>query len=223
MIKGVFALIVLGLLSYHVLFQLGLIGNNYFGKEPIGKYDNNILSQYSSLNDDIYGAWIYKLPEQYHFFGRVDYGSWINGKIPISDDRLVSRGYFSYDEQRYYFYYSFYQVNQDAKIGKRAGSFEYTWSDVYNSDTDEIAFCLLENPEGIVLKDNYLYYAYGKNYYNKMEFMPLFILAPDGDVFSYRNLKSYRYACLNLDTGENKKILKRAYEEIYNRLVRKIS
>jgi len=72
---------------------------------------------------------------------------------------MVRKYFFKYSNQIYYLYYA-----NEVIPGEPTGSFDITYPDVYISDTDKIAFSLRENPEGCFILDNYLYYAYGKNY-----------------------------------------------------------
>ncbi len=207
------ALIIYGIVIF--IFSIFGIDVKPFGKEDMGKYDKLILSQYSYLNKE--DAWIYILPEKYYFFGRPDFyisiDEWENGQ-PVLDDRLVSKGFFSYNNKDYYFYYSDFQMDKNCKFTKRGGFFEYIWQDIYNADTDEIAYTLYDNPEGLFITDEYLYFTYGKNFYNYSLFEPYYIFNGDG-LFQYYNFKKYKFAKLDLDSGKITEISKKEYEEKY--------
>ncbi len=209
--------VVLGLCAYQIIFQLGLTNGEYYNKEPFGKYDKLILSQYASLNNDEYGSLDYKLPEQYYYFGRPDIyvsvDEWENGQ-PILDDRLVSKGFFSYNNQNFYFYYSIFQADKNIEANKRGDNFEYIWKDIYDADRNEISFNLYDNPEGLFIIENYLYYSHGKNFYNYRIFAPLFQIYEDTS-FAYLNLKKYKFAKLDLDSGQSIEISRKVYEEKY--------
>lgn len=197
---GIGAIVIfIGILVYLFLFQLGAA---YRGKASIGEYKHLLLSQYTSLNQN--NDPIYRLPDKYTFYGRYA----LEDGLCVVNDRMVSKCFFRYDNKTYYFYYSGYQ--KMIKAHERCPSFELTYPDVYNEDTNEIAFTLWENPEGYYVSDNYLYYVYGKNYYCVRG------LDLHNYLFSYSNKKDYSYARSNLDTLENEKISKEQYEEKYS-------
>jgi len=208
---SVICMVVVGTLLYLCLFQLGFI---YWGKEDVGKYHSYLFSaQYNNLNQNIDS--FYRLPDQYTFYGRYaytgeKYEDGTTDKLSIVNDRMVRKDFFEYSGQIYYLYYA-----NEVIPGAPTSSFNITYPDVYNADTDKIAFSLMENPEGCFILDNYLYYAYGKNYLHVQVFTWGFITGHDN--FIHSDFKDFHYARMNLDTLKNENISKRQFEEKYNK------
>ena len=180
--------IVVATVSLLVCFILFTLGGRFWFKDNIGKYNSLLSGQYASLNQES-GEKIYVLPEQYYYFGHHDYDEWARSgsdRIPISNDRAVAKCFFNHNNQIYYLYYSHFQVIKD----NHGGAFSFTWPDIFNSDTDKVAFSLWENPEGFFVGENCLYYAYGKNYYGARAFtIPIGHIA-DSLFFQYSNKKT---------------------------------
>jgi len=194
------SVLAVGLLAWVILFPLG---GRYWGKERANKYAPR-LSYQPQYHSELYSNGpIYLLPEQYPFFGRTEMGDVAQGEPPLITlyDRLVDRFSLAYNGQTYYYYFS-----------SGPHSYNITYPDFYNSDTDEIAFSLWENPDGYFIEGHYLYYVYGKDYVNvKTNMRGVF---DDGGIH-YLNYKDYHYARLDLDALKNEKISKKQYEEKY--------
>jgi hypothetical protein len=107
---------------------------------------------------------------------------------------MVYRHYFQFQNQIYFFYYSTAPYN-----------YSITYPNAYEIETNEVLFSLWENPQGYFMADDfYLYYVYGKDYYQKRVFSFGFITGHD--FFTIRNFKDYHYARLDMRTFENEKI-----------------
>ena len=187
-----------------ILCQLGVF---YWGKEYIGKYANILPSQYASLNP-YENIDMYKLPDQYSFYGRFVVLSETKDGAPIVstvNDRMVSKCFFEYDQETYFFYYSTLQKIID--VQEPNPPFELIYPDVYYADTDKIAFTLFENPEGCFISDDYIYYAYGKNYYCVRQ------LDLHNFLFQYSHRKDYHYARLDLHNFKNERIMSKQFIE----------
>ena len=185
------------IIIFTFLFVWEFLGIKYQFKEEKGKY--TIL-----IKDKDHTLPIYYLPDEYHFYGRyVVSGQEYKGEMVMDPiikvyDRMVSKIFFEYKDDRYYVYFS------DA-----INHYEYTYPDVYNDSNDEKVAKLWKNPEGYFISDNYFYYIYGKDYYNRRILSNGFLTGHK--LISYGNYKVYNYARLNLDTMENDKISKDDY------------
>lgn len=191
-----FSIVFIIILISGIIFQYGFA---YKNKEISGKYTKLISTQFNELNTN-YDP-VYYLPDEYHFFGRYIYTG--GAALKIVDDRMVYRIFFEYKGDIFYVYYS-----------EVINFYEITYPNVYFEKNNQKAFALWENPEGYFIIDNYLYYAYGKDYYHTRTFGAF----TDGQLFSYQNFKDYQYAKLHLDTFVNENISKEQYEEKHTTL-----
>jgi len=183
------------------VFFWNFLGLKYMNKETADTYQNMI-----PWEDGWDGPTFY-LPDEYHFYGRYDYigetfEDGLTPKLSVVDDRMVYRCPFTYKGTTYYFYYS------DA-----VNFYKVTYPDIYNSLDEKVAR-LGDNPEGCFIQGNYLYYAYGKDFYHVRVFTAGFITGHDA--FAYQNFKDYRFARLNLDTMTNEDVSREVYELAYD-------
>ena len=190
------------LVSYEIYYSHG---------EHMGKYSSLIYDQcFLNRNLNLTGP-DYILPDQYPFYGRYVFTDETDEDgiaiLTVVNDRKVNIEVFEYKGKLYYYYVSDKQKTPNTH--KYYDFFVLIYPDIYNADKDTISFSLWENPESLFIQDNYLYYVYGKNFYNvrRIDLQSLYIL--------HRNEKDYHYARLNLDTGENEKISKEQYEKEY--------
>lgn len=184
------------------VFVWNFLGMKYMGKEIASQYSPKIAIENELEEPAVY------LPDEYPFYGRYAFIGETYGdddptpKLSVVDDRMVYRRYFDCQGKTYYLYYS-----------NAINYYDVTYPDIYDENGEKAAR-LRENPEGCFVLGNFLYYAYGKDYYNVRVFTLGFLTGHD--VFAYCNYKDYQYARLNLDTMINENISKEEFEARYN-------
>lgn len=194
-------IIIIGIFFIFILGFIYRFGFAYSKKDIAGKYRQQITGQYYNLNKNIDPT--FYLPDEYHFYGRYTFiGENYEDGLSIVYDRMVSKFFFEYGGEIYYLY-----------VSDAINNYRITYPDIYKKSNDEKVIKLWKNPEGYFIIDNFLYYAYGRDYYHVKTF-GAFITGHD--FFIHNNYKDYSYARLNLDTMGNENISKDDYEKEYD-------
>lgn len=180
---------------------------NVFGLKYVKKEFANQYPSKLTIENELDGPTVY-LPDEYTFYGRYALIGETYGpddpteKLSLLEDRMVYRQRFEHRGEAYYLYYS-----------NAVNYYDVTYPDVYGADGEKAAR-LRENPEGCFVDGDYLYYAYGKDYYNVRVFTAGFLTGHEA--FARCNYKDYAYARLNLGTMMNEDIAKGDFEAKYN-------